>query len=226
MTTLKIETIAGVADLKSGYTLGNADVLILKAMSDELLAVREAQPVGVIRHVEIGGGKTGCHATLFNPLPAGTELFTAPPAPALPGELLDAMAEVIRISDRDHEAWTRAKTAISACHAAMLVNDVTGGEPVTSNSPVIPDGWKLVPAALTAENGAKASLVGEFTEVKYISCPECFGDDECESCDGSGRIKVEVPVTWTTIKAIWIKGIEHFDSLAAAPTPAKAGDDE
>jgi hypothetical protein len=52
----------------------------------ELLAVREAQsvPVGVIRHVIIGEGKTGCHATLFSPLPAGTELFTAPPAPAVP----------------------------------------------------------------------------------------------------------------------------------------------
>lgn len=48
----------------------------------------------------------------------------APPAPAVPAELLDAMAEVIRISDRDHEAWGRAKAAISACRAAML----TGGK--------------------------------------------------------------------------------------------------
>ncbi|WP_447872046.1 hypothetical protein [Serratia fonticola] len=47
-------------------------------------------------------------------------LFAAPPAPAVPAELLDAMAEVIRISDRDHEAWNRAKAAISACRAAML----------------------------------------------------------------------------------------------------------
>ena len=47
-------------------------------------------------------------------------VFTAPPAPAVPAELLDAMAEVIRISDRDHEAWDRAKAAISACRAAML----------------------------------------------------------------------------------------------------------
>jgi hypothetical protein len=39
-------------------------------------------------------------------------------APAVPAELLDAMAEVIRISDRDHEAWNRAKDAISAYRAA------------------------------------------------------------------------------------------------------------
>ncbi|WP_419792597.1 hypothetical protein ACN09C_14845 [Serratia fonticola] len=77
----------------------------------------------------------------------------APPAPALPGELIDAMAEVIRISDRDHEAWDRAKAAISACRAAML-QPVSQG--YTLNSPVIPDGWKLVPVELTEDMVAKA----------------------------------------------------------------------
>lgn len=47
-------------------------------------------------------------------------LLPRPPAPAVPGELLDAMEEVIRISDRDHEAWDKAKAAITACRAAML----------------------------------------------------------------------------------------------------------
>ncbi|EFS2766681.1 DUF550 domain-containing protein [Salmonella enterica] len=82
------------------------------------------------------------------------------------------------------------------------------------NSPVTPDGYVLVPKKLTAENGAKSVLSGEFSETKFINCPECFGDDDCETCDGSGRIEITVPVTWTTIKAIWAKGVEHF---AAAP---------
>ena len=82
------------------------------------------------------------------------------------------------------------------------------------NSPVIPDGYALVPKRLTAENFAKAALSGEFSETKFINCPECFGDDECETCDGSGRIEISVPVSWTNIKAIWAKGVEHF---AAAP---------
>lgn len=73
----------------------------------------------------------------------------------------------------------------------------------------------LMPSELTAENGAKAALMGEFKEKYSISCPACFGDDDCETCDGSGRIHVEVPVSWTTIKEIWAKGIEHFQ--AAAP---------
>lgn len=81
-------------------------------------------------------------------------------------------------------------------------------------APVVPDGYVLVPKKLTAENGAKGVLSGEFSETKFINCPECFGDDDCETCDGSGRIEITVPVTWTTIKAIWAKGVEH---LAAAP---------
>ncbi|GAL43029.1 hypothetical protein [Citrobacter werkmanii] len=82
------------------------------------------------------------------------------------------------------------------------------------NSPVTQDGYVLVQKKLTAENGAKSVLSGEFSEKKFINCPECFGDDDCETCDGSGRIEITVPVTWTTIKAIWAKGVEHF---SAAP---------
>lgn len=88
------------------------------------------------------------------------------------------------------------------------------GEVLHTNSPVIPDGYVMVPMRLTAENGAKGVLSGEFSETKFVNCPECFGDDECETCDGSGRIEIKVPVSWTTIKDIWIKGVEHF---AAAP---------
>lgn len=92
-----------------------------------------------------------------------------------------------------------------ACSAAMLQ---------AGNSPVIPEGYVMVPMRLTAENGAKGVLSGEFSETQFVNCPECFGDDECETCDGSGRIEIKVPVSWTTIKEIWIKGVEHF---AAAP---------
>ncbi|EOM7045375.1 hypothetical protein ACMHZJ_000782 [Escherichia coli] len=84
------------------------------------------------------------------------------------------------------------------------------GRSLVVNSPVTPDGWVMVPKKLTAENGAKGVLSGEFSETTFISCPECFGDDDCDTCDGSGRIEIKVPVTWTTIKSIWDKGIAHF----------------
>ena len=85
---------------------------------------------------------------------------------------------------------------------------------LSGNSPVTPDGWVMVPKRLTAENGAKGVLSGEFSETTFISCPECFGDDDCETCDGSGRIEIKVPVSWTTIKTIWAKGCEYFSIVA------------
>lgn len=48
----------------------------------------------------------------------------------MPEELLSAMEEVLRISDRDHEAWHKARNGIASCRAAMLQ---------AGNSPVIPD---------------------------------------------------------------------------------------
>ncbi|HHH2798191.1 hypothetical protein [Enterobacter hormaechei] len=86
-------------------------------------------------------------------------------------------------------------------------------EPVSQRDE-LPEGYCIMPMKLTAENGAKGALSGEFSETKFINCPECFGDDECETCDGSGRIEISVPVSWTTIKEIWTKGVEHF---TAAP---------
>lgn len=85
---------------------------------------------------------------------------------------------------------------------------------LSGNSPVTPDGLVMVPKRLTAENGAKGVLSGEFSETTFISCPECFGDDDCETCDCSGRIEIKVPVSWTTIKTIWAKGCEHFSIVA------------
>ncbi|ENO4680461.1 molecular chaperone DnaJ [Escherichia coli] len=92
----------------------------------------------------------------------------------------------------------------------LLVQDAESNFDINGNSPVTPDGWVIVPKKLTAENGAKGVLSGEFSETTFISCPECFGDDDCDTCDGSGRIEIKVPVTWTTIKSIWDKGIAYF----------------
>ena len=97
----------------------------------------------------------------------------------------------------------------------LLVQDAEPNFDINGNSPVTPDGWVIVPKKLTAENGAKGVLSGEFSETTFISCLECFGDDDCDTCDGSGRIEIKVPVTWSTIKSIWDKGIEYF---AAKPS--------
>lgn len=45
-------------------------------------------------------------------------LYAAPQPVAVPSELLGAMEEVLRISDRDHEAWRRVREGIAAYRAA------------------------------------------------------------------------------------------------------------
>jgi len=72
----------------------------------------------------------------------------------------------------------------------------------------------LLPRALTAENGSKAALIGEFSETTKVYCSECGGDyktmDDCETCGGTGAEFISVLVSWTTIKAIYAKVVEHF----------------
>ena len=58
-----------------------------------------------------------------------------------------------------------------------------------------------MPAALTAENGAKAALSGEFHESIEVPDPE----------DDDSTLIESVPVSWTTIKAIYAAAVEHFN---------------
>lgn len=205
------------------------------------LAAMDSEPVILYRQVNPVNGMKTYWAELdpeeFRHLKQHTdenaEFMTlyrhAQPAPVVHGEVASAIEELKRTLV-DCNRYNYCSDAVArvevACRAAMLqaspVCTCPSGDgslrwpcPVhAGNSPVIPDGYVMVPMRLTAENGAKGALSGEFSETKFVNCPECFGDDECETCDGSGRIEITVPVTWTTIKEIWAKGVEHF---AAAP---------
>lgn len=74
-----------------------------------------------------------------------------------------------------------------------------------------------MPRKLTAENGAKARLIGEFQESIEDICTECCGrsvdsyGDDCEECDGVGAVVREIPVQWTTIKEIYRKIVEDVE---------------
>ncbi|MDV7071315.1 DUF550 domain-containing protein [Citrobacter werkmanii] len=144
-------------------------------------------------------------------------------AAAEPGDLSEWADMQFLLWDAQRRAGISDEQITKAMVEKLAVNkqrewpEPKDGEPrlhikEASNSPVTPDGYVLVPKKLTAENGAKSVLSGEFSETKFINCPECFGDDECETCDGSGRIEITVPVSWTNIKAIWAKGVEHFEA--------------
>lgn len=69
-----------------------------------------------------------------------------------------------------------------------------------------------MPRELTAENGAKFLMIGEFQETLELSCLSCNPEDsdECEHCEGSGLVYVPVPVEWDTIKRIYARLVQHF----------------
>ena len=150
---------------------------------------------------------------------AKLESLTVPQLPqqAVPDEMpepdtarmffTDAVVAIAKV-----QGWNACRAAM--LHSAEPVSQAYKLNALDGNSPVTPDGWVMVPKRLTAENGAKGALSGEFSETTFISCPECFGDDDCETCDCSGRIEIKVPVSWTTIKTIWAKGCEHFSIVA------------
>ncbi|EHM0472217.1 ead/Ea22-like family protein [Escherichia coli] len=135
---------------------------------------------------------------------------------AAENNLIDSECHVAELEEalRDKQALLEASEKRIAELEAELVSQTYKLNELSGNSPVTPDGWVIVPKKLTAENGAKGVLSGEFSETTFISCPECFGDDDCETCDGSGRIEIKVPVSWTTIKTIWAKGCEYFSIVA------------
>lgn len=83
------------------------------------------------------------------------------------------------------------------------------------NSPVIPDGYCIMPLKLTADNGAKGALCGEFHVEYRIVCQACVGEG-CEDCNHTGGWNAEIPVGWDTIKRIHEAAVEAC-ALPAAP---------
>ncbi|OCN19431.1 MULTISPECIES: DUF551 domain-containing protein [Serratia] len=102
------------------------------------LANWEAQPVALVDRRSAASGGI-CWQNGGKDLAHGTELFTAPPAPAVPEKcpehvrfLMNMHADDLFDDDDAQEIW-------SACRAAMLAQSVSGGYKL--NSPEIPDGW-------------------------------------------------------------------------------------
>ena len=68
-----------------------------------------------------------------------------------------------------------------------------------------------MPTELSAENGGKSLMIGEFFEVVELECSACDQDDEdCEVCNGNGSYTYRVPISWTAIKEIYAKAVDHF----------------
>ena len=85
----------------------------------------------------------------------------------------------------------------------------------------IPEGYAVLPMELTAENGAKYLMLGEFEEVSLWECPRCDGDEDCDMCHGHGSYTYRTPVSWNTIKQIWRKAATHFAAPEQPTAPAE-----
>ncbi|CAI8704858.1 hypothetical protein [Kosakonia quasisacchari] len=89
-------------------------------------------------------------------------------------------------------------------------------EPVPPATVAVPDGYCLMPQKLTAANGAKGALSGEFHIPRTVACRECGGD----GCDDQGEWEEEIPIGWGVIKLIYAAAVE---ACALTATPAAHG---
>ena len=75
----------------------------------------------------------------------------------------------------------------------------------------VPEGYCIMPRRLTAENGAKALLLGEFTLKVTMECSECCELEEpsegCEICDGEGEYGQKHTIPWDQIKFIYSEAV-------------------
>ena len=71
----------------------------------------------------------------------------------------------------------------------------------------------VMPKELTAENGAKFLLSGEFYVTTTSLCPACKDSDDivnCSCCEGVGEIEERACISWTTIKEIYAMAVKHL----------------
>lgn len=129
----------------------------------------------------------------------------------------DALLERCRLAVLNGEDFDLPASLLDEIKALSASVDLAA-QPV----PTVPDGYCIMPKRLTAENGAKALLLGEFKLQSTHECPECRELEEpsegCEICDGEGEYGQKHTIPWDLIKFIYSKAVE---GLAVKAEPAK-----
>lgn len=132
------QKVQSVADLKAGYTLGHADVAMLKAMARQLLSGLEQKPVATFYKSECGNVFNTLDGWL--PVEGVNNLYAAPQLPqqAVP-ECYQRLLSHAHGMTMGHD-WNKGTMAghhreklckaVEDCCAAML----QGAEPVTDNT--------------------------------------------------------------------------------------------
>lgn len=170
----KEQQVQAVYDLKVGYTLGHADIAMLKSMARQLLASMEQEPMAwvtmqkefcddertaITNRVDADRYSISCYDL--------TPLYAAPqlPHPAVPDEI-----DVNDPALDTHRKWMAE--GWNRCRAAMLQ---------AGNSPVTPDCLCRTCRPVT------------MNDMRFVVCPECgnkrcpHANDHNNACTGSNE---------------------------------------
>jgi hypothetical protein len=156
MSNIDKQAVQAVADLKAGYTLGHADVAILNELARIALASLEAEAVCVIDQSNLDYLKPGSDADVWPASRAEMgDVLLYRAAPTAPVSVPDAM----EMDDDFDSAFEHGKAVGWNAYRAAMLQSFGNSEQL--NSPVIPDGWKLVPIDPTKDMlRAGQSVVG------------------------------------------------------------------
>lgn len=159
---------------------------------------------------------------------AAPSLPAAAPAPTVPADqlLVEFFDQWALAMDND------ARRELG--YLAEAARDRIAHQPAQGQAqPVTRADYVLMPRRLTAENGAKSLLSGEFKEAINVRCHECDGagedpefENQCTQCNGTGYVEQPVPVEWDTIKQIYRLAIKHLaEPFQATQNEAGVEDD-
>ncbi|WP_447313696.1 DUF551 domain-containing protein [Klebsiella pneumoniae] len=158
-TITREESVQAVFDLKVGYRLGFADIEILKRVARMALAAMDSEPVAYI-------DKQWTLVYYVPPmsmgLKIGDKLYRHAQQPVVPDVMeptIEAIKRILPTSNPDEYAACIGADMWNACRAAMLqakslttinpaptlVSLPKNAKSLTGNSPVIPEGYVMVP---------------------------------------------------------------------------------
>ncbi|HGG6232665.1 TPA: hypothetical protein ACJG6B_004816 [Salmonella enterica subsp. enterica serovar Enteritidis] len=189
---------------------------VVRELARAMLASMDAEPAGY--HVIKECGKIGCSVATLEKAEKTRDFwnkkwtirpyfYTAPPVQET-GVYKD-MLNIIGLLENNEWAEHCTSTVLGSLLESEITRLVGKEQPV----PIVPDGYCIMPVALTAKNGAKWALSGEFSTAREVTCPECEGDG-CSDCDGRGDWYEDQSIDWTTIKEIYRRAVE----VCALPT--------
>ena len=131
---------------------------------------------------------------------------------------LEAENAELQARVRELQEHREMDKAIIAGKSKPLVFDDMPAKPIEAKEDI--KDRVLMPKELTAENGAKGLLIGEFSETVIMPCEHCqtlgFVDDEaCEECTGAGDYSLKVGISWATIKDIYKMAVKNLSTQEA-----------